>query len=80
MFVCQGAMQASLAFEIRLRDTVLGGCIPTFFATIRGVAGVDLNPRAPSIFRFGAQNRDELTPSSVTDTAAKPRLRPGPVS
>jgi hypothetical protein len=31
------------------------------------VLGVDLNPRAPSIFRFGAQNRDELTPARVNE-------------
>ncbi|MDT5352692.1 MAG: hypothetical protein QOJ56_1224, partial [Mycobacterium sp.] len=44
MFVCLGAMRASLAFECRLGDTVFSGCIPAFFAAIRGVPGVDLNP------------------------------------
>jgi hypothetical protein len=55
VFVCRGAMGASLAFEFRLGDAILGSCIPTLFAAVVGVAGVDLNPGAPSIFRFGAQ-------------------------
>src|ERR1700732_4287332 len=79
MLVCRGAMRASLAFECRLGDAVFGGCVPAFFAAIRRVAGVDLNPGAPSIFRFGAQNRDELAPASVTDTSVEPGLRPGSV-
>jgi hypothetical protein len=79
MLVCLGAMRASLAFELRLGDAVFGGCIPTFLAAVRGVPGVDLNPDTPSIFRFGAQNRDEATPASVTDTSIESGLRPGTV-
>ena len=79
MLVCRCAMRASLAFELRLGDAVFGGCIPTFLAAVRGVPGVDLNPDTPSIFRFGAQNRDEATPASVTDTSIEPGLRPGTV-
>ena len=70
---------ASLAGEFRLGDAILGGRIPTVFAAVGGVAGVDLNPGAPSIFRFGAQNRDELAPASVTDAPVEPGLRPGTV-
>ena len=62
MLVCRGPMRMSLAFEFRLGDAILGGCIPTVLAAIRCVPGVDLNPGAPSIVRFGAQNRDELAP------------------
>src|ERR1700722_18969537 len=79
MFVCRCVMTASLAFESRLGDAVFGGCIPTFLAAVRGVPGVDLNPDTASIFRFGAQNRDELAPASVTDTPIEPGLRPGTV-
>jgi hypothetical protein len=56
MFVCPGAMQATLAFELCLGDAIFGGSISAFFAAVRGVPGVDLNPGAPSLFRFGAQN------------------------
>src|SRR5258705_12311726 len=57
MFVCWGAMRASLACEFRLGEAVFGGCVSAFFAAVRGAPGVDLNPATPSIFRFGAQNR-----------------------
>src|SRR3974390_77506 len=79
MLVCRCEMQASSALELRLGDAVFGGCIPAVFAAIRGVPGVDLNPYTPSLFRFGAQNRDEATPASVPDTPIKPGLRPGTV-
>jgi hypothetical protein len=65
--------------EIRLRDAVLRRCVSTVFAAVRGVPGVDLNPDTPSLFRFGAQIRDEPAPAGVTDTSGKPRLRPGAV-
>src|SRR6478736_8875819 len=79
MLICRCTMRASLAFEGRLGDAIFGGCITAFLAAVRGVPGVDLNPDTPSIFRFGAQNRDEATPASVTDTPIKPGLRPGTV-
>src|SRR5277367_69783 len=79
VFVCRGAMRASLAGEFRLCDAVLACCVPTGFAAVGGVPGVDLNPSPPSLFRFGAQYRDELTPASVTDRSVEPRLRPGSV-
>jgi hypothetical protein len=55
MLVCRGAMRASLTFEIRLGDAIRRCCIPTLFAAVGGVPGIDLNQCAPSIFRFGAQ-------------------------
>jgi hypothetical protein len=42
------------ATKFRLSDTVLLRCVPTGFAAVGGVPGVDLNPGA-SFFRFGAQ-------------------------
>ena len=79
VFVCRGAMRASLAGEVRLCDAVGRCCVTAVFAAIGGVAGVDFDPGAPSIFRFGAQNRDELAPASVTDTPVEPGLSPGSV-
>src|SRR5271156_5928072 len=79
VFVCRGAMRASLAGEFRLCDAVLACCVPTGFAAVGGVPGVDLNPSPPSLFRFGAQYRDELTPASVTDRSVEPGLRPSPI-
>jgi len=34
MFVCRGAMRASLAGEFRLRDAVRARCVPTGFAAV----------------------------------------------
>ena len=48
-------------------------------AAIGRVPGIDLSPSAPSIFRFGAQNRDEPAPAGVTDTSIQPGLRPGTI-
>ena len=79
VFVCRGAMRASLAGEFRLRDTVRARYVPTSFAAVGGVPGVDLNPSPPSLFRFSAQYRDELAPASVTDRTVEPRLRPSPI-
>ena len=79
MFVGLGNESACLATKLRLRDAILRCCVPAGFAAVRGVSGVDLNPDAPSIFRFGAQNRKKLTPASVTNTSVEPGLRPGTV-
>jgi hypothetical protein len=78
VFVCRCAVRASPAGEFRLRDAVLARYVPTGFAAVGGVPGVDLNPSPPSLFRFGAQYRDELTPASVTDRSVEPGLRPSP--
>src|ERR1700677_44862 len=72
-------MIAALTDEFRLADAVLSGCIPTFLAAVGGVPGVDLDPGAPSVFRFGAQYRDELAPASVTDRSVEPGLGPGTI-
>jgi hypothetical protein len=79
VFICRCGVTTALAGEFRLRDTVLARYVPTGFATVGGVPGVDLNPSPPSLFRFGAQYRDELTPASVTYRSVKPGLRPSPI-
>ena len=79
VFICRCAVTAALAGELRLRDAVRARHVPTGFAAVGGVPGVDLNPSPPSLFRFSAQYRDELTPASVTNRSVEPRLRPSPV-
>jgi hypothetical protein len=66
VFICRCGVAAALAGEFRLADAILGRCMTAALTPIRGVPGVDLDPGAPSVFRFGAQYRDELTPASVT--------------
>ena len=63
MFVGLGGICAALAYEFGLRDPVFGGCMPTGFAAVRGVPGVDLYPGTPSIFRFGAQTWRGVNPA-----------------
>lgn len=79
--MCVGGcfVTAALADEFRLGDAILRGCMFAPFAAVGSVPGVDLDPGAPSIFRFGAQYRDELAPASVTNASVQPGLRPGAV-
>src|ERR1700757_805709 len=72
-------MTACGTTKFRLRDAILRRCMPTVLAAVRGVPGVDLNPDTPSLFRFGAQNRDEPAPAGVTYASREPGLRPGSV-
>ena len=60
------SVTAALADEFRLGDAVFGCCMSAFFAAVRGVPGVDLNPYTSSFFRFGAQFRDETSPRGVS--------------
>jgi hypothetical protein len=60
-------MTAALADEFRLVDAILGCCVAAALTTVGGVLRVDLDPAAPSVFCFGAQYRDELTPAGVAD-------------
>jgi hypothetical protein len=66
LFVGLGRVATDATSENRLGDAILRGCMPAGFATVRSMAGIDVDPDAPSFFRFGAQNRDELPPASVT--------------
>ena len=79
VFVCRCGVTAALAGEFRLRDAVRARCVPAALTPVGGVPGVDLNPSPPSLFRFGAQYRDELTPASVTDRSVEPGLRPSTI-
>jgi hypothetical protein len=79
VFVCRCGVTAALAGEFRLRDAVRARCVPAALTPVGGVVGVDLNPSPPSLFRFGAQYRDELAPASVTDRSVEPGLRPSPI-
>ena len=79
VFVCRCGVTAALAGEFRLRDAVRARCVPAALAPVGGVPGVDLNPSPPSLFRFGAQYRDELAPASVTDRSVESRFGPGSV-
>jgi hypothetical protein len=69
VFVCLGGMTTVLATKLRLANAILRCRAPASFAAVGGVPGVDVNQGAPSIFRFGTQNRDELTPARVTNTS-----------
>src|SRR6185312_13796834 len=40
-------------------DAAIPSSVPAVFTAVGGVPGVDLDPGAPSTFRFAAQNRDE---------------------
>ncbi|MDT7793397.1 MAG: hypothetical protein QOD59_2833 [Mycobacterium sp.] len=74
VFVGLSSVPAALTTKLRLADAVASGGMPAGLAAVGGVPWVDLNPDTPSIFRFGAQNRDELTPARVTNTSIKPGL------
>ena len=50
--------------------------MPTVFATVGRMPGVDLDPDAPSLFRFGSQNRNEPAPTRVAYASREPRLGP----
>src|ERR1700722_18495224 len=79
VFVCRCGVTAALGGEVRLRDTVRARCVPAALTPVGGVLGVDLNRAPRSLFRFGAQYRDQLAPASVTDRSVEPRFRPGSV-
>lgn len=79
MFVGRCGVTAALAGEFRLADAILGCCVTAALTPVGGVAGVDLDPGAPSIFRFGAQYRDELAPASVSDRSFSPDFARAPL-
>ena len=65
VFVSLCHMPTGQTSEHRLCDAVLRCCVSTYFAGNGGVPGIHLDHRAPSIFRFGAKNRYELSPTRV---------------
>ena len=76
VFVGVGAVPAASTSEYRLGDAVLFGCVPAGFAAVGGVPGIDFDHGASSVFRFGAQNRDELPPARIGDTSNSARSWP----
>ena len=79
VFVSLRSVTTCLTGEHSLVDAVPSCCVTTVLAAIGGVLGVDLDPPASSVFRFGAQNRDELPPRSVTNASVESGLGGGPV-
>jgi len=65
MFVGLGGVPAGLADEFCLRDPVLACCISTVLAAIGRAPGVNLDPHTPSVFRSGAQYREENARSGL---------------
>lgn len=72
LFVGPRGVSTCSADEYRLGGAVFFSCMPAGFAAGGGVAGVDHDADAPSVFRFGAQNRDELSPAGIDDTSVEP--------
>ena len=78
LFVGLRDMCTSLADEFCLGGTVLGGSMPAG-ATVGGVPGVDLDPKASNVSRFGAQYRDEEPqPASLMLRGESPVLAEAP--
>jgi methylated-DNA-[protein]-cysteine S-methyltransferase len=76
VFVCRCCVTAALAGEVRLSDAILARCVSAALTLVGSVPWVDLDPDTPSVFRFGAQYRDELAPASITDRTIEPGFRP----
>ena len=74
VFVGLGGVPALSARELHLTDSMLFRYATAGFAAIRRVAGVDLDPDAPSVFRFDAQDCEELPPPCITNTSVQPSL------
>lgn len=74
LFVGLRGVSTCSADEYRLSGAVFLSCMPAGFAADGGVAGVDHDADAPSVFRFGTQNRDELSPAGIDDASVEPRF------
>jgi hypothetical protein len=68
------AVSACLACKSRLGEPIFTSCMTARLAAVGRVPGVDFDPYAPSVFRFSAQNRNEVAPARVTDTSVEPGL------
>ena len=79
VFVGLCGVSACFAGKRRLVEPVLLGCVPAGFAAVGCVPRVDFDPDASSVFRFGAQNRDEVAPARVRDTSVETGLGRCPV-
>jgi hypothetical protein len=68
------AVSACSAYKSRLRGPIFLSCMAAQLAAIRCVPRVDRDPHTPSVFRFGAQNRNKVAPARVADTPVDPGL------
>jgi len=71
VLICLRSVPTPLAGELCLGDAVPFGDMPAGFATVGSMPRLDLDQCASSVFRFGAQNRYELAPGSVTNTSVQ---------
>ena len=69
------AVATGLAHEFRLADAILFRYVPAGFTAVRGVAGIHVDADASSVFRFGAQYRQELPPPRITNASVQSGLR-----
>jgi len=74
VFVGVGVVPAADAFEHRLCNAVLPGCVPAGFAAVGAVPGVHADHLPPSFFRFGCKDRAEVCPAGVGDACVQPGL------
>jgi len=74
VFVGVGVVPTADAFERRLGDAVLPGCVVAGFAAVGAVPGVHADDLPPSFFRFGCKDRAELCPARVGDACVQPGL------
>ncbi len=72
-------VSACSADKFGLGEPIFSSCMPACFAAVGGVPGVDFDPDASSVFRFGAQNRDEVAPARVRNTSVEPALGRCPI-
>jgi hypothetical protein len=79
VFIGLCGVSASLADKLRLGEPICSSRMPAGFAAVGGVPGVDFDPDAPSVFRFGAQNRDEVAPARIRDASVECGLGRCPV-
>jgi hypothetical protein len=79
MFVGVESVPAPPTGEHRLAGAVLLGGVPAGFTAVGGMSGVHLDHHTSSLFRFGAQDRYELSPAGVMDASVQAGLGGGPV-
>src|ERR1019366_8876154 len=67
-------MAAPPTAELRLSDAVTRLDVSTLVTGLTGVPGVHAQYRPPSFFRFGFQDRAELSPARVVDASIESGL------
>ena len=74
-----GLVAARLTSERCLGGAVHGSDVSALGAALRGVAGIDCDHVATSVFRFVRDERQQLTPARVMDGTVQPAFRGGTV-